>query len=170
MPRGKGPSKDTEIRLWAVTAGVCEFPGCGKNLLEEALTQSKLKTAQMAHIIASSEGGPRGCADSHKFSDEFNNFILLCPEHHQLIDKQPEKYPVEELNRMKEQHREKVAELRKAFELPAASVICFVSPIDDKKECRIDPLKARKSIYPFYTYDGLPQTLSVKIDSEVLFG
>ena len=71
---------------------------------------------------------------------------------------------------MKEQHREKVAELRKSLQLPAASLICFVSQINDKNECRIDPLKARKSIYPFYTYDGLPQTLNVKVDSEVIFG
>ncbi|WP_290432912.1 SAVED domain-containing protein [uncultured Parasutterella sp.] len=170
MPRGKRPSKDTEIRLWAVTAGICEFPGCGKNLLEEALTQSKLKTAQMAHIIASSENGTRGCEESHRFSSEFDNLILLCPEHHRLIDNEPEKYPVEELHRMKDQHREKVAELRKAFELPAASVICFVSPINSMNECRIDPLKARGSIYPLYTYDGLPKTLNVTVDSKVLFG
>ena len=159
MPRGKRPSKDTEIRLWAVTAGICEFPGCGKNLLEEALTQGKLKTAQMAHIIASSQGGPRGCDESHEFSDEFDNLILLCPVHHQLIDKNPDEFPVKELRRMKEQHREKVAELRKAFELPTASVMCFLSPINDKNECRIDPLKARESIYPFYTYDGLSKKL-----------
>lgn len=170
MPRGKRPSRDTEIRLWAVTAGICEFPGCGKNLFEEALTQGKLKTAQMAHIIASSQGGPRGCDESHDFSDEFDNLILLCPVHHQLIDKNHDDFSVDELHRMKEQHREKVAELRKAFELPVASVIYFVSPINDKNECRIDPLKARESIYPFYTYDGLPKRLIVKIDSEVLFG
>lgn len=124
----------------------------------------------MAHIIASSEGGPRGCGESHKFSDEFDNFILLCPEHHQLIDKQPGKYSVDELHRMKEQHREKVAELRKSLQLPAASVICFVSQINDKNECRIEPLKARRSIFPIFTYDGLPKTLRVKIDSEVSFG
>lgn len=170
MPRGKRPSKDTEIRLWAVTAGICEFPGCGKNLLEEALTQGKLKTAQMAHIIASSQGGPRGCDESHEFSDEFDNLILLCPVHHQLIDKNPDEFPVKELRRMKEQHREKVEELRKAFELPTASVMCFLSPINDKNECRIDPLKARESIYPFYTYDGLSKKLNVTVDSEVLFG
>jgi len=61
--------------------------------------------SQIAHIRADSQGGPR--FDSAQTEGErraFENLIVMCPNHHTLIDKVPEQYPVEDLIEMKRQH------------------------------------------------------------------
>lgn len=60
---------------------------------------------EIAHIVAESPDGPRG--DSPLTLEERNsypNLILLCNVHHQLIDDQPQTYPVERLHAQKEDH------------------------------------------------------------------
>jgi hypothetical protein len=61
----------------------------------------------MAHIVADSDEGPR--ADSSIPLDERRrepNLILLCGEHHPLVDGQPSTYSSEDLRRWKSEHVE----------------------------------------------------------------
>lgn len=48
----------------------------------------------MAHIIAKSENGPRG--NNLPEDNTYDNLILLCPNHHKTVDKNPLEYPPEE--------------------------------------------------------------------------
>ena len=56
---------------------------------------------EMAHILGDKVGGPRG---DHELPDRYENLILLCNTHHQLVDSQPETYTVERLRGIKGDH------------------------------------------------------------------
>ena len=62
-------------------------------------------TGHICHICAVSKAGPRGKSE---FTEEYlnspENLILLCPNHHALVDGQPETYPAEMLKEWKEAH------------------------------------------------------------------
>ncbi len=77
---------------------MCSFPNCNKRLSENGNN-----IGQICHIVAQSKNGPRGdfpCVDL----DSYDNLILLCQEHHKLIDDYPEKYPVDPVKKFKNDH------------------------------------------------------------------
>ncbi len=59
----------------------------------------------MAHIVASSDAGPRG-DPSFPSSDrnKYENLILLCPNHHKEIDSEVARFTSQVLTEMKEEH------------------------------------------------------------------
>ena len=60
---------------------------------------------EMAHIVADRPEGPRGDHEKTRdFLRSYENLILLCSEHHHLIDQDQVKYTVEELTRLKREH------------------------------------------------------------------
>ena len=119
-----GRKKDTrpsipekvKIQLWAESAAHCQMQGCNKPLWYDGLTFSKGNFADMAHIIGASEDGPRGGADSERLAQDASNIILLCKEHHKVIDDNPDSWPEERLRQMKVAHNERV---RLILEYPA---------------------------------------------------
>jgi hypothetical protein len=63
--------------------------------------------AEMAHIHAFGETGPRAngsLSDSEK--NDYSNLILLCGDHHTLVDNQAENYPADLLRKWKADHEE----------------------------------------------------------------
>lgn len=106
----------TQALVYAVTAGRCEFRGCNKSLVEHHLTLKQGNFAQMAHIYAFSEAGPRGKARGRpRNPHELSNLVLLCPECHKQVDSDPTSFPVELLVEYKKEHEERirlVSELR----------------------------------------------------------
>ena len=82
----KDISYKIQCLLWARAAGRCEFDGCNKELTVDSLSKDTENEGQIAHIIAASENGPRGNKNSANLQDEIGNLMLLCPEHHKLID------------------------------------------------------------------------------------
>lgn len=90
----------------------CAFPDCGRVLTATSPSGETVVLGEMAHIVGESPDGPRG--DSSLTPDERNryeNLILLCNTHHQLIDSQPQTYPVERLRAMKEDHESRIEKL-----------------------------------------------------------
>jgi hypothetical protein len=66
---------------------------------------------EIAHIVAEQPTGPRGDASVPALDrNSYPNLLLLCQEHHQLIDAQEAAYGVERLRAMKEAHESWVAE------------------------------------------------------------
>lgn len=102
------PSTATIKRLFAVSGNLCAFPGCRANLVDG--TTGKV-TGRICHIKANRSGGPR--YDSEQSEDErqgFENLLLLCPIHHDVIDSDIESYTCERLRRMKESHENRQRE------------------------------------------------------------
>lgn len=86
--RGKSFSTGTLEKLARDSHGYCMFEGCGEHLNVDKLTGYAGNFAYNAHIIASSESGPRGVPYlSEYLSDNPENLLVLCDKHHRLIDK-----------------------------------------------------------------------------------
>jgi hypothetical protein len=96
------PSIATVKRLFAVSHNRCAFPKCGNPIVDP---ESGKVTGRICHIKAQSSGGPR--YDPSQTDDErhsFENLLLLCPIHHDVIDSDPTSYTVDRLRQIKAAH------------------------------------------------------------------
>lgn len=94
--------------LWANSAGICSFRGCSVKLsVEDAAGVAPYTLGEMAHIKGNKAGSNRyDSSQSDAERDSYENLILLCPNHHTLIDK-PEnefEYTVDLLREFKSEH------------------------------------------------------------------
>jgi hypothetical protein len=103
------PDKEMKA-LIALSGGVCAFPGCNKRLLEQGNADDDAAfLGEMAHIIADSRQGPRGISlMSDDDRDKHTNLVLLCGDHHTIIDAQPRTYSIAVLRRIKEDHEGRI--------------------------------------------------------------
>lgn len=99
--------------LLAVRAGgMCEFDGCRDYLLEHHVTLDAKNFAEVAHIVAFSERGPRGDADPHPPNiNDIENLMLLCPKCHKLVDDDPGRFTVTTLKEYKQAHEARIRHL-----------------------------------------------------------
>jgi hypothetical protein len=117
----------TKIRLWGKAAGRCQYEGCSKPLWKDSLTKVEFNTAYIAHIIADKPDGPRGdSALSEKLKADISNLMLMCDDHHRLIDREDvEGHPVERLRGMKRKHEERIELLTSLMENKQSHVILY---------------------------------------------
>lgn len=102
----------TRLTLFVRAGGRCEFDGCNSFLLEHHLTLTEGNFAQVAHIVAFSQDGPRGNSTRRpKNVNDIANLMLLCPACHKLIDDNPEKYQIPILEGYKRRHEERIHHL-----------------------------------------------------------
>ena len=78
-----GPKKKTLRELFLFSGNICAYPRC------ESLMMNKggVFVGEVCHIEAAAEGGPRfnpGMANEDR--RRANNLILLCHEHHRVVD------------------------------------------------------------------------------------
>lgn len=96
------PTPATLKRLFAVSGNKCAFPDCTNLLVDPA---SGKVTARICHIKARRPSGPRYDPDqTHDERRAFENLILMCPIHHDIIDSDLELYTVERLQDIKARH------------------------------------------------------------------
>lgn len=81
---------------------------CNKCRREVFVSNEFGETARLgddAHIVGHSIAGPRGLSDASLLDRRsLPNLILLCKTCHSEVDQQPQKYTVEALNQMREDH------------------------------------------------------------------
>jgi hypothetical protein len=96
--------------LWAMSGGRCEYEGCNTVLYTDMLTKKTSNNAYIAHIVADEPHGPRGDAErSKQLSNKTSNLMLLCDEHHRLIDKVDViGHPESRLLEMKKKHEDRI--------------------------------------------------------------
>ena len=74
--------------LWSRSGGICCFPECNVECVEEANDKEPSAIiGHIAHIQAKSDSGPRAnprLTDQQR--DAYPNLILLCPTHHRRVD------------------------------------------------------------------------------------
>lgn len=118
-------------RLDTLSGNRCYAPNCNKKLIAE---DGKTIVSKICHIEAASKNGPRY---NPKMTDDerraFENLILLCDEHHSIIDN-PENekdYPVSLLQEWKKLH-ESITLENKLIENPnlLAQAINIIANID----------------------------------------
>jgi tetratricopeptide (TPR) repeat protein len=88
--------------LWSRSRGRCAKPGCSKELVTKD-GDKRVTVGERAHIRSGKPDGPRYEAD-YGDVDRYENLILLCLEHHTLIDAQPDAYPTPMLEGWKADH------------------------------------------------------------------
>lgn len=96
----KGPSQKTLKRLFGESGNLCGFPKC-----QQPIISGGTVTGKVCHIKAKSPGGPRH--DPTQSDDErhgYENLILLCGKHHDVIDDDEASYTVERLRQIKSEH------------------------------------------------------------------
>ena len=82
----------TRKALWGPAHNQCAYPGCQQALVEElpgdpSAVPATVVIGEEAHIRAQSKGGPRyDPAFPKDRVDSAENLVLLCPNHHSLID------------------------------------------------------------------------------------
>jgi hypothetical protein len=79
-------------------------------LLTEGATEidPAIVTGMEAHIVSAKPHGPRYRPLGPDEIDDPENFIILCPTHHAVVDKQESHYDEIELRRIKREHEERV--------------------------------------------------------------
>lgn len=139
MARGAKPDNKTRMLVWGRAAGHCQYPGCSKRLDEDLVAGDLRKNnAYLAHIIASDPGGERGHPTlSHELSNDPTNIMLMCDAHHREIDDptKRERYSVEVLRKMKQQHEDRVAFLFSNPLIKPAHVLRIAASIGENETC-----------------------------------
>ena len=89
--------------LWSRSLGICCFPNCDVSCVEDATNgDPSAIIGHIAHIQSKSDTGPRANPYlSHQQRDAYTNLILLCPNHHRLVDARESTYTIDELRSWK---------------------------------------------------------------------
>lgn len=102
-------SEKTLKVLYGSSGNQCAHPDCTNPVIAEATPLSDAAVlAQICHIYAASDNGPRGkpgLTEEERNAPE--NLILMCGHHHPLVDKHWKDYPADLLKFWKKTHEAK---------------------------------------------------------------
>lgn len=92
--------------LWGRAAEHCAFDDCRKVLSRTpAASLGVYPLGKQAHIVSHKKGGIRDDpALTQKERDSYANLILLCAEHHDVVDHEPQVYTAAKLHGIKTKH------------------------------------------------------------------
>lgn len=123
-PRGNAaPNQHTKLRLFAASGGYCQNPGCEKSLFVDTGSK-RIHIAEMAHVFAANDDGPRSNARLTKAErGAYENLVLLCSDCHTTIDKAEQDFPGPLLKRWKLDHEGRLARIFGAVRLASRSEV-----------------------------------------------
>ncbi len=172
--RKKVPEKTKRI-LYLTSRNKCAFPECNSTLVAPPTEKSSHKiVGEICHIYSEKERGPRGRSGltSEEYND-YDNLIVLCPNHHTLVDGQHETYKAKTLKEWKQTHEAKSYKVSpEHLEAPSEVFYHHYFPtalVDQTIEEEVDLL--RKSRF-FVEFDGVGRalTLSKRLSQGDLYG
>jgi hypothetical protein len=85
----------TQKLIWGIFAARCAI--CRNKLVWESEAGGRSLTGEIAHIVGAKRNAARGRVASANDRDSPDNLMLLCREHHKVIDDNEDEYPVERL-------------------------------------------------------------------------
>ena len=132
-------NEKTRMRLWAVSGGRCEM--CNKLLYEDSTFGVEGNFGEMAHIHAVSDNGPRnkrGMTPEEK--NNIENLMLLCSEHHHMVDNKPEEFGDGLLKIKKKNHEDRIRRVTDVPEEESCRIVSYFSNIDKYEEYSSDRL------------------------------
>lgn len=153
-------SKSTKQLVWFKAHGRCAM--CNAALYMDEKTMIKGNMGQYAHIIAAKPDGPRGDNElSSKLADDPDNIILLCPTHHKIIDDNPNKFTVEYLHWVKNNHENRIERLVSIPPSNNSLVVCY-NPNVGKQRHEISCDAMYETIFP----DRFPVSEPIRLESQ----
>lgn len=143
-PRNYDPQ--TLKLLWGRAAGRCAMADCRIELfVAEPGYDPVCIIGEMGHVVASSDGGPRGNTTIRLAArDKYENLILLCRNCHRKIDVLHASYPPERLHQIKSDHE---AWVRTALPERGASAISW-QVIRLQGDFPFDPITIAEALAP----------------------
>lgn len=140
-----------KLRLWGMSAGRCEI--CNTLLYLDSYYGDDANFAENAHIHAVGSTGPRHKEEmSQEEIDCVDNLMLLCAEHHHLIDTKPENYPSDMLVKQKKAHEERIRRLTDIQDDVSCKMVAYFSNIDNAEVfCTTSLFRkavAKENMYP----------------------
>lgn len=170
---GCSVTEANKIILIGKSAGRCEFRGCNKSVIQEDLTQSQKNLSNFAHIIAERPNGPRGDEVlSDKLKNDVSNLMVLCRDHHKLIDDDVETYTVDVLKEMKKEYEEYIEKLLKIKQDAKFLAVKYTFSIADRptsiNDADINANAVKEKMYPDEIVD-LSGSIYDEVNIESLF-
>jgi len=113
------PTVKTLKLLFARSGNKCAFPRCAV-----AIIDGNTVIGEVCHIKGEKPGAAR--YDANQTAAErhaYDNLILLCRNHHRVIDDDEEAYTVERLHKMKSDHEQRAAAMAEDFVNQAAGLL-----------------------------------------------
>lgn len=143
-------SKPTLKIIFGMSGNECAKPECSSRVIANATNYSEAAViAQIAHIYAVSDNGPRGKPGlSEKERNHHSNLLLLCPTCHVSVDAQYETYPASLMRAWKFSHERKFSDALTAkitdlghaeLEVAAKSVMIADVALDETLRMPIAP-------------------------------
>lgn len=150
--------------LWAISGGRCEYIGCNKILHTDILTKKRYNSAYIAHIVADKPDGPRGdIVRSKLLCDDISNLMLLCNEHHNLIDKvDVVGHPVSRLLEMKQQHEKRISRITDIAPCMSSEIILYGANIGVNNSPLSYKSATEALLYDYYPASDCPIELGLK--------
>lgn len=149
---GRDIPQSIKYQLIARAAGRCEFPGCNKPLYEDELTKRPGRYSNYAHIIPFEENGPRGEESKENRPQDIHsldNLMLLCWEHHKMVDTEVSDYPVEKLQRFKREHEQRISLVTSIQAKHKSFIVSYAARIA-QRETFVSQEDARLALLPHY--------------------
>ncbi len=144
------PAK-VKLALVGRAGGRCQYPGCNKRLDVDELTAKRMNRSVFAHIVADEPGGPRGDAvRSPLLKASIDNLMLLCLDHHKLVDvDELDEHPEELLQRFKREHEDRVINLLEIQPNLRTKLLLLKANIGARTVV-VAPEDARRAVLPLY--------------------
>lgn len=110
------------------------YRGCGRDVGRTSLTPKAAAAAYLAHIVASDQDGPRGDSTSQALSDNPENVMLMCDEHHRLIDRiDVEGHTTQHLREMRREHSDMVRRSLDGLAFPRTKAVALLADVANLK-------------------------------------
>lgn len=148
------------MRLWGMSAGRCEL--CNKLLYIDSNFGDSANFAENAHIHAVGATGPRHKDEMDRSEiNQIDNLMLLCAEHHHLIDTKPENYQGDYLVRKKKEHEARIRSLTEIREDASCKMVTYFSNIDNTTMFSADDMLRRAVVHEkLYPKQDVPISLN----------
>lgn len=162
MSKTKIP-KNVSTLLWVKAGGRCQYEGCNIPLWRDEVTKVAFNTSYIAHIIADEPGGPRGDPTlSLQLANHISNLMLLCDQHHRMIDKEDVSgHPIDRLIEMKRKHEERIEILTGIQPDKASHIVLFGANVGTHSPL-LNYQAASAAMYPeWYPASDKPTLLSL---------
>ncbi len=103
-----GISTRDHKKLWGRAGNRCSMSECRRELVDaQETTDEDSIIGEECHIVARKQSGPRGKSKLLKAErDYYSNLILMCRNHHKIIDDMVSMYSVTKLKQIKQEHEE----------------------------------------------------------------
>lgn len=114
-------------RLFALSHNVCAYPVCDQRIADARWPSVQ---AEICHIYGLNPGSARHDPElTQETLNDFTNLLLMCPNHHRVIDElEPDAWPAERLFELKAGHeRQRDGDMSLDAQLIARAIIAVVA-------------------------------------------